>query len=287
MFTNLSYLKSIAVAILLLASICSQSWGADLNKINITGQWLGSMAVGGNLMPLQFNISLKSDGSYVATMDSPGQGEKDIPVADVSLLDDQLVLNIRVAGAIYEGKVLPKEDLIEGYWKQSGQKFELILKREKISFVGLWQGQLGDTKAILQIRISQNSDGRYTATVSPDSAFNEISASEVVISGETITLKVKAEGVTYTGTLSDDGKNIEGNFNQANRNFILSLNPAETKSIVLVRPQEPIKPYPYISEDVSFNNSDAEITLVGTLTIPKEKGTYPAVILISGSGPQD
>jgi uncharacterized protein len=51
--------------------------------------------------------------------------------------------------------------------------------------------------------------------------------------------------------------------------------------------QEPTKPYPYYREDVTFKNTQANITLSGTLTLPSEEGNYPAVILITGSGPQN
>ena len=53
------------------------------------------------------------------------------------------------------------------------------------------------------------------------------------------------------------------------------------------RPQEPKPPYPYLSEDVKFTNDSANVTLSGTLTLPKGKGNFPAVVLITGSGPQD
>ncbi|MCC7095327.1 MAG: alpha/beta fold hydrolase, partial [Ignavibacteriaceae bacterium] len=53
------------------------------------------------------------------------------------------------------------------------------------------------------------------------------------------------------------------------------------------RPQEPIKPYPYYSEDVTFKNNKANVTLAGTLTLPQKEGIYPVVILITGSGPQN
>lgn len=56
---------------------------------------------------------------------------------------------------------------------------------------------------------------------------------------------------------------------------------------LIERPQEQLKPYPYYSEEVSFRNTQADITLNGTLTMPSKKGNYPAVILISGSGPQN
>jgi dienelactone hydrolase len=42
---------------------------------------------------------------------------------------------------------------------------------------------------------------------------------------------------------------------------------------------------PYLEEEVTFKNGD--ISLTGTLTLPKTKGKHPAVVLISGSGPQN
>ena len=42
---------------------------------------------------------------------------------------------------------------------------------------------------------------------------------------------------------------------------------------------------PYSEEAVTFENG--EVTLAGTLTLPEGDGPHPAVILVSGSGPQD
>lgn len=53
------------------------------------------------------------------------------------------------------------------------------------------------------------------------------------------------------------------------------------------RPQEPVEPYAYYSEEVTFRNDQANVTLTGTLTLPSKEGEYPAVVLISGSGPQN
>ena len=54
------------------------------------------------------------------------------------------------------------------------------------------------------------------------------------------------------------------------------------------RPQEPEGPFQYHIEDVSFSNATANVTLSGTLTIPSNQSQkHPAVILISGSGPQN
>jgi pimeloyl-ACP methyl ester carboxylesterase len=47
------------------------------------------------------------------------------------------------------------------------------------------------------------------------------------------------------------------------------------------------KPYPYGEEDVAYENKTQGHKLAATLTIPQDKGPFPAVVLITGSGPQD
>ncbi|MBT1710046.1 alpha/beta fold hydrolase [Fulvivirgaceae bacterium PWU5] len=54
------------------------------------------------------------------------------------------------------------------------------------------------------------------------------------------------------------------------------------------REQEPKGPFPYEMEDITFTNANANVTLSGTLTLPSNRNEkYPAVILISGYGPQN
>ncbi|MEZ4999563.1 MAG: alpha/beta fold hydrolase, partial [Bacteroidales bacterium] len=43
----------------------------------------------------------------------------------------------------------------------------------------------------------------------------------------------------------------------------------------------------YQEEEVTFYNSTASISLSGTLTIPQGNGPFPAVVLITGSGPEN
>jgi uncharacterized protein len=53
------------------------------------------------------------------------------------------------------------------------------------------------------------------------------------------------------------------------------------------KPQDPVGPYPYISEDITFAGPAPNLTLAGTLTFPREDSPFPVAILISGSGPQN
>jgi pimeloyl-ACP methyl ester carboxylesterase len=46
-------------------------------------------------------------------------------------------------------------------------------------------------------------------------------------------------------------------------------------------------PVPYAEEEVTFTGGAASVTLAGTLTLPEGDGPFPAIVLVTGSGPQD
>src|SRR5690606_15855624 len=51
-----------------------------------------------------------------------------------------------------------------------------------------------------------------------------------------------------------------------------------------MKPQEPVRPFPYLERDVVISNSRDGVELKGTLTIPQGPGDFPAVVLVTGSG---
>jgi len=57
------------------------------------------------------------------------------------------------------------------------------------------------------------------------------------------------------------------------------------KEVVVERPQTPVAPYPYIVEELVFDNESAKVKLAGTLSLPDSESTYPAVLHIHGSDP--
>jgi uncharacterized protein len=69
--------------------------------------------------------------------------------------------------------------------------------------------------------------------------------------------------------------------------FAIALAAPLAGQAALRRPQEPVPPYPYRADEVVYPSSAARIQLAGTLTLPASAGPHPAVVLISGSGPQD
>ncbi|MCH8255340.1 MAG: alpha/beta fold hydrolase [Gemmatimonadetes bacterium] len=78
------------------------------------------------------------------------------------------------------------------------------------------------------------------------------------------------------------GDSIGGAFTQAGLGGTFFL---KRSSQAAAMPKEPPEPLPYAEEEVTFHNAD--ITLAGTLTLPESGAPHPAVVMITGSGPQN
>jgi fermentation-respiration switch protein FrsA (DUF1100 family) len=153
---------------------------------------------------------------------------------------------------------------------------------------GVWMGTLKVSLVELRIvfKISTNEDGTLAATM--DSAAHgveNITASKVTFENSRLYIELKVIQGTYEGQIKEDGS-IEGKWQQGKDSFPLLLKRTDEVP-TLHRPQEPKKPYPYIEEEVTYENEKAGIKLAGTLTLPRSEGPFPAVILITGSGGQD
>lgn len=154
---------------------------------------------------------------------------------------------------------------------------------------GIWQGALKVSGMELRIvfNISQTPEGILTATMdSPDQGVKGIPVDEVILENGNLRLEIKSAMGIFEGKLREDGLSIEGEWKQSGQLFPLVLERVD-EVIELLRPQEPKKPYPYEEEEVVYENKQAAVKLAGTLTIPGQEGPFPAVLLISGSGPQD
>ncbi len=154
---------------------------------------------------------------------------------------------------------------------------------------GIWQGTLKAAAVQLRIvfKISQGAEGILTATMdSPDQGVKDIPIDEVIFENGNLRLEIKAAMGVFEGEMRDDGLSIEGEWRQGGQVFPLLLELID-EVVELLRPQEPKKPYPYQEEEVVYENKQAAVKLAGTLTIPRQEGPFPAVLLISGSGPQD
>lgn len=153
---------------------------------------------------------------------------------------------------------------------------------------GTWLGTLDLQSLKLRVVFHISKEGEaYTAKLDcPDQGVNGIPIRKTTFAGGTLKLELPNLMAEFEGKLSEDGTEIVGEFRQAGTVMPLTLKKTE-KIEEPKRPQNPKPPFPYKSEDVQFQNKKEGHTLAGTLTIPEGKGPFPAVVLVSGSGPQD
>lgn len=152
---------------------------------------------------------------------------------------------------------------------------------------GQWNGVLkvpgGQLRIVFNI---SNTDNGYTTTMdSPDQEAKGIPVTTTSFENAVLKLQIPAATIRYEGTLKDQV--LVGNFMQNGLSFPLDMSRGTVETKTIVRPQEPQKPYPYYTEEVVFENKTDKNILAGTLSLPQKEGRFPAVILITGSGPQN
>lgn len=141
-----------------------------------------------------------------------------------------------------------------------------------------------ELRLILHFSLSGTDSIRFTFD-SPDQGAIGLPGGKVSVESDTVTAMAPIVKGYYKGVVINDTL-ITGKWYQSGRNYPMELTRAKQQEIY-IRPQEPVKPLPYRSEEVVFRNTVDNIDLAGTLTLPDGEGPYPAVVLISGSGPQD
>ena len=152
---------------------------------------------------------------------------------------------------------------------------------------GIWEGNLnaGVTLRIV-FHFNQNGDQGYSGTMdSPDQNVKGIPCSSITLRADSVTAEVQVIKGVFRAVLVNDST-LSGVWAQGPGVFPLVLNRVAAVE-QLIRPQTPHPPYPYNSEDVSYDNADHTIHFGATFTYPKTPGPFPTAILITGSGQQD
>ncbi len=111
---------------LLIVSLCA-IFATVLSAQEITGSWQGKLQLPGGIgLRLVFNIS-KTDNGFSATMDSPDQGAKGIPMTSASFTDKVLTVVYDAAKIKFTG-TLVSADSISGTFVQFAGSYPLGLK---------------------------------------------------------------------------------------------------------------------------------------------------------------
>lgn len=161
---------------------------------------------------------------------------------------------------------------------------------QNIDVNGIWSGKLelpNKMKLTIIFNIHMDENGKYQTSIdSPDQGAKGIKTSRTKITSDSIIIESPIIRGTFTGRINLNENRIEGKWIQGGISLDLIVNKVDEIEESR-RPQEPEEPFPYKSEEISFKNGVDNVLLSGTLTLPENESNLPAVVLITGSGPQN
>ena len=264
----------------------------------LEGTYTGTLQAGDAQLHLVLHLSRNSHGDLHATLDSLDQAVFAIEASSISLHAGTLKFEIASVAAQFEGKVSPDHKIIYGEWSQGSASLPLYFHREPpahkpndalFPVEGLWQSALvtHGMRLRFQLHVSHDSDGELIAALDNlDQNVIGLPAINVSQKESSFHFEIPVVAGVFDGTLNAAKNSIAGTWSQTGATEKIEFKRSD-QPLELLRPQNPVKPYPYREEEVSFSNTAANVTLAGTLTLPKGSGPFPAAVLIAGSGPHD
>ncbi|MBO7643695.1 MAG: alpha/beta hydrolase [Bacteroidales bacterium] len=143
------------------------------------------------------------------------------------------------------------------------------------NLLGTWSGELDPIGLALTLHLGD------TCTVdSPDQGAFGLRAQVKEISEESLWVKFPDFHAGLKAKVQGDS--LIGSFSQMGVKASIAM---VRGPLVRNRPQTPVPPFPYLAEEICFNNGD--ISLAGTFTLPESLRDVPVVVMVSGSGKQD
>jgi len=147
------------------------------------------------------------------------------------------------------------------------------------NITGDWNGAIEldkDTKFNFIFNIKEDGKAYQTTINIPSQRVSGIKAIKTLVKGDSLIIDLSNVGMNFSGKLNTDHTSIKGKMVEGLNSFTLNLSRNSVLETPKVnRPQEPIKPYSYFEEKVSFANKDANIVLAGTFTRPNGNKKYP------------
>jgi len=287
-------MRTFAIIVLL----CFWSPTANSADENVKGDlWSGTMDVGARVFRFRIEPVTANDGSISQQLVSLDEGNQVFRLDNFQLDDARLTFALKVSKAEYAGDLSDEGKTSIGKWKQAGQSFDLMWHKVTAVPVDraaeIWTGTLNALfqKLTVRIRVYRKDDG--TENVYFDSVSQKAGGFTATrtIDDDQWTIDVASVGGVFKGSINADKSEVNGKWTQGGVSLDLKLTSEETLTEDVIkapnRPQTPKTPFPYLAEVVTFRNDTDGVQLVGTLTIPKSAGPFPAVVMISGSGPQD
>ncbi|MEZ4387970.1 MAG: alpha/beta fold hydrolase [Candidatus Krumholzibacteriia bacterium] len=158
---------------------------------------------------------------------------------------------------------------------------------------GAWHGvlQVAATGLNVILHVDRQESGWAFSLDSPDQSANGMPVVDLDLRDGEASFRLANIPAGFAGRLTSPDQ-LAGEWRQVTAlPLVLTRLAAGETAPARRRPQEPTPPYPYASEEVSYEVFPADgapsHVLHGTLVMPAGDGPHPAVLLVSGSGPQD
>ena len=154
-----------------------------------------------------------------------------------------------------------------------------------------WAGEatIGANKLKIGFSINTSPDGKQAGTMDvPEQGAKGIPVEIIKNDTDSMSLAIPTLKATYKGC-KNSKESIKGIFTQHGAALPLNLKPGTAE---LKRPQTPVAPFAYTTEEVLFRSETNDAELSGTLTYPvnykkQKKSSVPVVLMVTGSGSQD
>ncbi len=267
--------------------------------------WYGTLDAESRIF--RFVLELRADDNddkqWTGTLLSLDEGRAKFPLDSLRRDDQQLSFEIKASSARFESqladaekpnaKKLSADKTTGGKWKQGPASLDLNFVRVDAvppeNITTLWTGQLNAVVQKLDVAFRELASGQVLFDSLSQRAGGFVATK--TINGDEVLFEVPAIKAKFTGKQNAEGSEIVGSWRQGIVPLSLTLTKSDLKALEVAppkRPQTPQPPFPYDTEDFNVTNPEqAGVALAGTLTLPHGVERAPAVILISGSGPQD
>ncbi len=267
------------------------------------GRWRGAITLPNGDLAVTVELT-QNESAWRGTIDIPAQGIKSMALEKVAIEGAQV--SFKMPGIpgdpTFTGTVSDDGREISGEFSQGASRLPFRLRhlspadleaeakeRAALKLDSMWMGTLkaGTTELRLILKIFRAPDGKLSATLdSIDQGARDLAVAKITMTDERLSFEMTMPIASFEGTFNADRTAVQGEWSQGGTTLPLVFEKTD-KEAALRRPQEPKPPYPYIEEEVTYENPTAGIQLAGTLTRPRSESPCPAVILISGSGAQD
>ena len=262
-----------------------------------TNLWYGTLKT--ESRDFRFVLEIMNDTQPpTGVLRSLDEGNQQFELSEIQLNAAKFNFKLPSTRAVYESQLDQSGKQTDGTWIQRGSRLPLTFQQvtavPKRKIRNLFNGTLNAILQKLELSIIELDDGRFYFTSVTQNAGGFHVLKEMASDGE-ITFRIPALQATFVGRYDNKSSDVlKGKWTQGIISLPLELNRRDPKLEVQPkttskkpkRPQTPKPPFPYEIETVSIRVPDTNVTLAGTLTIPAGN-VKAAVVLITGSGPQD